>query len=393
MENILVIGNGFDIAHGFNTRYEDFINFCKTIATDYQGFKDNQFIYQNEYNDILKEKLDKVFKEKSVSAKAIKYFSNLTPTSETSQFIKACKENYWLTYVLKNKSMIGDKWSDLEYVIAKQIEILSYISNNLNWHTREETMLASRYSSNLIELFKIVTEERGNNTDFQHQIELTKKHLYRELEELTWLLEIYLTRFLNTKTKKIELFKYLPVTKLISFNYTDTYTRMYKKETNTVHYIHGFAAKDRIKEENNMVFGIGSEIKNVTDNDKYDYLEFQKYYQRIVKKTGNNYTKWLNDNEQFYIYFFGHSLDIVDGDVIRKLIHCKKAKVIIFYYNQKALNALVVNLAKILGKDELIQFTNEEKITFYKSDDLEIIKKLKNTMYQTRHEKLKSTVR
>lgn len=393
MENILVIGNGFDIAHGFNTRYEDFINFCKTIATVYQGFKDNQFIYQNEYNDILKEKLDKVFKEKSVSAKAIKYFSNLTPTSETSQFIKACKENYWLTYVLKNKSMIGDKWSDLEYVIAKQIEILSYISNNLNWHTREETMLASRYSSNLIELFKIVTEERGNNTDFHHQIELTKKHLYRELEELTWLLEIYLTRFLNTKTKKIELFKYLPVTKLISFNYTDTYTRMYKKETNTVHYIHGFASKDRIKEENNMVFGIGSEIKNVTDNDKYDYLEFQKYYQRIVKKTGNNYTKWLNDNEQFYIYFFGHSLDIVDGDVIRKLIHCKKAKVIIFYYNQKALNALVVNLAKILGKDELIQFTNEEKITFYKSDDLEIIKKLKNTMYQTRHEKLKSTVR
>lgn len=84
------------------------------------------------------------------------------------------------------------------------------------------------------------------------------------MEELTWLLEIYLTRFLNTKTKKIELFKYLPVTKLISFNYTDTYTRMYKKETNTVHYIHGFAAKDRIKEENNMVFGIGSEIKNVT---------------------------------------------------------------------------------------------------------------------------------
>ena len=71
--------------------------------------------------------------------------------------------------------MIGDKWSDLEYVIAKQIEILSYISNNLNWHTREETMLASRYSSNLIELFKIVTEERGNNTDFQHHIELTKE--------------------------------------------------------------------------------------------------------------------------------------------------------------------------------------------------------------------------
>lgn len=35
----------------------------------------------------------------------------------------------------------------------------------------------------------------------------------------------------------------------------------------------------------------------------------------------------------------------------------------------------------------------KKKSLFYKSDDLEIIKKLKNTMYQTRHEKLKSTVR
>ncbi len=40
-------------------------------------------------------------------------------------------------------------------------------------------MLASRYSSNLIELFKIVTEERGNNTDFQHQIK-PQRNIYIE---------------------------------------------------------------------------------------------------------------------------------------------------------------------------------------------------------------------
>ena len=37
-----------------------------------------------------------------------------------------------------------------------------------------EGSCSSRYSNNLI--IKIITEERGNNTDFQHQIELTKKH-------------------------------------------------------------------------------------------------------------------------------------------------------------------------------------------------------------------------
>lgn len=37
----------------------------------------------------------------------------------------------------------------------------------------------------------------------------------------------------------------------------------------------------------NLVFGIGDSIKDV-DN-IYEYIEFQKYYQRIIKKTGNDY--------------------------------------------------------------------------------------------------------
>ncbi|MBS6686594.1 AbiH family protein, partial [Thomasclavelia spiroformis] len=28
MKNVLVIGNGFDIAHGLYTKYIDFYNFC-----------------------------------------------------------------------------------------------------------------------------------------------------------------------------------------------------------------------------------------------------------------------------------------------------------------------------------------------------------------------------
>lgn len=27
--NLLVIGNGFDLAHGFQTRYTDFLKYCK----------------------------------------------------------------------------------------------------------------------------------------------------------------------------------------------------------------------------------------------------------------------------------------------------------------------------------------------------------------------------
>ena len=31
--NILIIGNGFDLAHGLPTKYTDFLVFCKMILT------------------------------------------------------------------------------------------------------------------------------------------------------------------------------------------------------------------------------------------------------------------------------------------------------------------------------------------------------------------------
>lgn len=34
--NILVIGNGFDLAHGLPTKYTDFLAFCKVIKNVYE---------------------------------------------------------------------------------------------------------------------------------------------------------------------------------------------------------------------------------------------------------------------------------------------------------------------------------------------------------------------
>lgn len=40
-KNILVIGNGYDLAHGLNTRYDDFIEYIKRAAED-DSFIENQ---------------------------------------------------------------------------------------------------------------------------------------------------------------------------------------------------------------------------------------------------------------------------------------------------------------------------------------------------------------
>ena len=43
--NILIIGNGFDLAHKLPTSYKDFLNYIKQINTEAQD-KDNVYVKQ-----------------------------------------------------------------------------------------------------------------------------------------------------------------------------------------------------------------------------------------------------------------------------------------------------------------------------------------------------------
>ena len=44
--NILVIGNGFDLAHGLPTKYTDFLYFCNVVKEIIKGNKLNGIIPQ-----------------------------------------------------------------------------------------------------------------------------------------------------------------------------------------------------------------------------------------------------------------------------------------------------------------------------------------------------------
>ena len=120
------------------------------------------------------------------------------------------------------------------------------------------------------------------------------------------------------------------------------------------------------KDTINMVFGIGDSINE--DDDNYEFIEFQKYYQRIIYKTGNDYAKWLDNDEIMNIFIFGHSVNEVDGDIIKRLIARKHTNIYIYYYDQQALNSIVANLTRILGKDMIIDYTNKNKIVFLVND-------------------------
>ena len=68
---VLILGNGFDLAHGLPTRYSDFLNFCNSIFeiensiksyVEYSIYEYQRIEYIIKKNKVFSEMLDKFYK-------------------------------------------------------------------------------------------------------------------------------------------------------------------------------------------------------------------------------------------------------------------------------------------------------------------------------------------
>lgn len=96
-------------------------------------------------------------------------------------------------------------------------------------------------------------------------------------------------------------------------------------------YIHEEANKDK-KISCNMVLGFDDHyMDGVTVVP--ELVPFEKYCQRIVNRTDNQYFEWLEkmqSEEENTIHIYGHSLGPADGDVLKQFIHASNTKTIVY---------------------------------------------------------------
>ena len=318
---ILMIGNGFDIEHGLATRYVDFLSFV------------------SEFQKIYKELEKHSIKVKDIDSV---YFKSLFSDNESlivDALVKLTFENLWIKYFqivhkmhLKNK----ENWIDFESEISEVIKILDSAIKFYGSEEKEDSSnsVLPKYMINRLKWVmgedKIL--ERNN-------IRKCITKLLYDLERLICALEIYIwdyidfTRYYGTNIEYYnpDINEILPDA-VLSFNYSDTYRRVYGYKRKNIEYdfIHGKAKNnlchplniDDLLEKSNLVLGIDDYLSN--DSKEIDFIAFKKYYQRIYKRTGNQYKKWLKQihekREESLLYIFGHSLDETDGDILRDLI-------------------------------------------------------------------------
>lgn len=299
---MLVVGNGFDLAHGLPTRYQDMLEALSHDTASWLSLEDRQRYSDNPF---------------------IKYFS-------------------------KYKDLPG--WTGFESEIQQIVNYLCKIYDN-----RRPPTIHGDIESFFLD---IRIAWRSHDTKTMWNI------LQQDLDELISYIDVYLSKYIPSQLPKaLSTDSQYPrfVYKrhydyFLSFNYTNTYfdfAEMMNDGNGIVvptedQFIHGCCSA--MGASQNIVLGI-------EDNDpsNLDTIYFKKYFQRIQKKTGREVFDWFDEkissSEPIVTDIFGHSLDTTDKDILM-LIFEKSQYTNIYYYNQADYEQKIINLVRLYGSPE-----------------------------------------
>ncbi len=446
--NILVIGNGFDLAHDLPTKYTDFLDFCKVIncingntIKRFNSSLEEVILFENapdinsKIRTLIEQKFQCSYSHHQITCKVscIDLFYQ-----QTKQIYKYIENNFWIKYFFKCNMHGKENWIDFESEILNVIKELDQymdkkdlyqyvdklpyyffetneknvsISKNLNDYSRPSHSpkhkifhFKNRKASVVENTISIYEEENKNYLIpyFELKNKITFKQLIKELEsELNKMIkafEIYLSNFIDMLECNIISpdINSINADKVLSFNYTSTFEKIYGNSKNTDYdYIHGKAKSDPALLNNNMVLGINEYLLGDSKDENVNFISFKKFYQRIYKETGNKYKNWLDTIRKEHdtyidkmsygktdtppkhnLYIFGHSLDITDRDILSDLILNDNIYTTIFYVNKYVMGQQIANLVKVIGQDELIKRTggSTKTITFKQQQDMTKIK-------------------
>ncbi len=386
---VLIIGNGFDLAHGLPTSYADFLEFAERFqkiyirdeSTTIEEFK-NDYIADwkgNEYitNDLLDlfSKRAPLSPEEKVDSTDYCFRLNDERLNGMSSNLR---ENVWFKYFCElheaNK-IRGKNWIDFESEISRVIQWIDRKFPTLEGFSGEiysHAATQSEYDEKMLWIWRIC-ENCGVNQELP--LEELINRLYLDLEKLTEALGTYLAMFIEKiPAGPIEAIAEIEPDYVISFNYTHTYQEVYNKEAH-ICYIHGECRKD-LEEPCNLVIGI-EQYLDETERDRMTNMAiFKKFIQRIRKKNDRgyrdvhnelkgNYEFWRarfpsmkdgegNLNENAIIYVYGHSLDVTDSDVLSEILGAEYASLVVFAKGKQKEGELISNLIKLIGEENVI---------------------------------------
>ena len=402
-KKILILGNGFDLAHGLPTKYSHFLEFCKRVEEIwlYDTSNDEATIanfkktwIENWDTDVtIKDTIVVEFCNRKIRRNPGGTYEITSDSIELSEIHNLLDDNVWYQYfteLYSTNCMKGENWIDFESEIRFIIKVVDEHSLSLAdiWNDVINKAVASLNDQKLKKFnSKFLTDKYANrkgwNSKHLPTVRDFREKAFEDLERLTRALELYLAVFVEkipiSDSKKIPEISNLSPDYVINFNYTDTYEINYKK--GIVYHIHGKADAKHPAEENNMVLGIDEYWLGDERDERTNFTIFKKFAQRIQKHTGNESYKYLKEIQKIfkekgnswsgngdvskdhpdgvsYVYVFGHSLDVTDKDILSSFIGDDSTSVVVYCMDKATEGELIGNTIKLIKEEKLLEKSN-----------------------------------
>ncbi|SDY12695.1 Bacteriophage abortive infection AbiH [Lutibacter oricola] len=342
---IIIIGNGFDLAHELKTSYNDFSNY----------FIENRII--KELQEILTTRNNKhtLFKQEFLN----KFVRNQVYRLESytdfiPYYLLRNEQSKLLEYFKENTDII-------RYVISNKFLGKLYANNYLNWFDIENA-----YFKELIELKNKIADkkslfEKDSLIELNNDFQLIKNELSDYLKTIKPIENPEIKKFLNNLLSQNQNKKFY----IINFNYTNTIEKYLVKFDNSsnlsLNYIHGNLSND------NIIFGYGNdqnsdyqEIKNI------EIDEFLKFFKTFEYLKNNNYSeiyqKSIDNFTDYEVYILGHSLGLSDKTLLEEILDTDKCKKIHLYKRtdlkdkknelEEMFNKLLFAASRVIGNEK-----------------------------------------
>lgn len=375
MNRIILIGNGFDLAHSLPTRYEDFIYwywgqwgqklrscsdkvvqdpFCSFVLKENIGLAGWYLVWSYWYQILLNPCSNKELAEIAMQDKELcdfkihsVFFSRICNAIESKGWVDIEREYYELlrNVVLKPEECdytISELNNHLQYILGLLTQYLLSITNvDINCDNQIRQQIYGKIRKNDISISQLpayydYVDFLINHADDEYQrllyrygIDSPNRYFFGEdIKELK--------RFSNSKEIEEVYLRdlILPSNILfLNFNYTGVADLYGSEKVSTVIHIHG-----KLDSPNSMIFGYGDELddeyKNILNTSNNEYL---KNIKSIRYLESSNYRKMLQfiESAPYQVYIMGHSCSNSDRTLLNTLFEHNNCVSIKPYYYQK----------------------------------------------------------
>ncbi|MFT3796558.1 AbiH family protein [Flavobacterium sp.] len=321
MNRLIIIGNGFDLAHGIKTSFNDFVS-------DYLCNVVNSLLNRQNYKDPLIE----------VNILEYNWWAFRNPMGnpiDKSQIFEAIEaiinsNNYQLNFVSLLFERIYSKCSSLLWVDI-EIEYFNILLATKHEHNDDDQVEAIKKVNDQLDFLKSKLVEY-----------LKKQQLeFGGVKNKLPLLDCFCEEIKSHEIVTMDIENDLLPEKLyfLNFNYTNTiesYVSLCREKIETdYNFIHG----DLHENNGKPIFGFGDEL------DK-KYLEFEdeknnelfkhiKSFEYLRTKNFYLLTRFIESND-FQVHIYGHSCGVSDRTMLSQIFEHKNCKSVKIFYHQKS---------------------------------------------------------